>query len=132
MKYDKDWYNSLVKPKFQPPEWVFAPVWMVLYVLMSVAFIIVVLAPFKWVNIFAFSLFFTQLYVNLQWTPVFFEEHNLRKAFLLVALLTLLVFLTMVLFFIASKIAGILFLPCFIWCIFATILSFEILELNEW
>ena len=132
MKYDKDWYNSLVKPKFQPPEWVFAPVWMVLYVLMSVAFVIVVLAPFKWVNILAFLLFFAQLYANWQWTPAFFEEHNLRKAFLLAALLTLLVFLTMILFFIASKVAGLMFLPYFLWCVFATILSFEILELNEW
>ena len=132
MNYDKDWYNKLIKPKFQPPDWLFAPVWIVLYGFMTVAFLIVVLAPFKWINIFAFLLFFAQLYVNWQWTPAFFVEHNLRKAFLLAALLTVLVLLTMILFFIVSKVAGILFVPYFIWCFFASVLSFEILELNEW
>lgn len=132
MKYDKEWYNSLAKPKFQPPEWVFAPVWMVLYVMMGVALVLVLLSPFKWTNVLAYPLFFLQIVVNLQWTPVFFEDHNLRGAFLLSAILTVLVFATMVLFFIASKLAGLLLLPYFLWCIFASVLSFEILERNEW
>lgn len=132
MKYDKEWYDKLIKPSFQPPDWVFAPVWIILYVLMTIAFLIVALAPFKWVSLLAFLLFFAQLYVNWQWTPTFFGEHNLRKAFLLASLLTVLVLLTMILFYLVSKVAGILLLPYFIWCIFATVLSFEILELNEW
>lgn len=132
MRYDKEWYDSLAKPKFQPPEWVFAPVWSALYVLMCVAFLLVLFAPFKWTNVFAYPLFFLQILVNLQWAPVFFEDHNLRGAFLLAALLALLVFLTMVLFFVASKLAGLLLLPYFLWCVFACVLSFEILERNEW
>lgn len=132
MNYDENWYNSLAKPKFQPPAWIFAPVWIFLYILMFVAFILVLFSPFKWTNLFAYLLFVVQIIVNLQWTPVFFKEHNLRKAFLLAALLTLLVFLTMVLFFFISKLAAFLFLPYFLWCSFASILSFEILELNEW
>lgn len=132
MKYDRSWYDSLVKPDFQPPAWVFAPVWILLYIMMSVAFILVLLKPFKWTNIFAYLLFFTQLGVNLQWAPVFFGEHNLRKAFLICALLTILVFLTLLDFYHISKLAGLLFLPYLLWCIFASILSFEILELNEW
>lgn len=132
MKYDEVWYNSLNKPKFQPPTWVFAPVWIVLYTLMMVAFIFVLASPFKLSNIFAYLLFIAQITVNLQWSPAFWGEHNLRKSFLIAALLTLLVFLTMLIFFHISKIAGILFLPYFLWCAFASILSFEILELNEW
>lgn len=132
MKYDEDWYNSLIKPKFHPPAWVFILVWILIYMLMGIALAFVVVAKFKWVNVFSYLLFIAQLSVNLLWSPVFFEEHNLRKSFLLSALLTLLVFLTMLFFFNVSKLAGILFLPYFIWCIFATILSFEILELNEW
>jgi len=132
MHYDKEWYDSLHKPKFQPPAWVFAPVWALLYILMIVAFLLVIFSPFKWTNIFGYILFVVQLLVNLQWSPVFFVEHNLRKAFLFAVSLTLLVFLTMLMFFHISRIAGILFLPYFLWCCFASILSFEILELNEW
>jgi translocator protein len=132
MKYDKTWYDSLAKPDFQPPAWVFAPVWIFLYVLMSVAFILVLISPFKWTNLFAYLLFFTQLWVHLQWAPAFFEEHDLRKAFLICALLTLLVFITLLGFFHISRLAGLMFLPYFLWCVFASILNFEILELNEW
>ena len=132
MNYDKDWYDSLSKPKFQPPAWIFAPVWSILYILMLISLILVLFSPFKWTNIFAYVFFIAQIAVNLQWLPAFFQEHNLKKAFLLAALLSFLVFMTMITFFHISKLAGILFLPYFLWSCFATILSFEILELNEW
>lgn len=132
MNYDKDWYDSLVKPAFQPQAWVFAPVWIILYVLMGIAFLLVLFDKFEFKNLLAMIMFFVQLQVNLSWPPVFFKEHNLRKSFLLCALLTVLVFITMLIFFWVRKSAGILFVPYFIWCCFATILSFEILELNEW
>lgn len=132
MKYDDNWYNSLNKPKFQPPPWVFAPVWTILYIFMFVAFFLVLIAPFKWTSIFAYLFFILQLTVNLSWSPVFFKEHNLRKAFLISAILTFLVFLTMLTFFNISKLAGVLFFPYLLWCIFATVLCFEILERNEW
>lgn len=132
MNYDKEWYDKLHKPLFQPPAWVFAPVWTVLYVLMAISFVLVVADDFEFITLIALFFFVVQLGVNLSWTPVFFKEHNLRKAFLLSLILAVLVFLTMVLFFHISKLAGILFLPYFLWCCFATVLSFEILELNEW
>lgn len=132
MRHDENWYNSLAKPGFHPPNWIFAPVWIIIYALMFVAFGLIFVAKFNWVHIVAYLLFFVQLGVNLQWSPTFFEEHNLRKAFLISILLTFLVFLTMIVFFIISKWAGLLLLPYFLWCIFASVLSFEILELNEW
>lgn len=132
MNYDKDWYDSLIKPSFQPPAKIFAPVWTVLYVLMVISLIIIAKTPFKIINIFAYLLFIAQIAVNLSWSPAFFKEHNLRKAFLICVLLTALVFLTMIVFFNISVIAGILFVPYFLWCCFATVLCFEILELNEW
>ena len=132
MNYDKDWYNSLAKSKFQPPDWVFAPVWTVLYIMMFSAFVLVVLAPFKFVSFWAYLFFVVQIYVNFMWVPTFFGEHNLRKAFLISAGLIVLVFFTMVLFFTVSRLAGLLLLPYFLWCCFAGLLSFEILERNEW
>ena len=131
MNYDKNWYDSLNKPAFQPPSWVFAPVWTVLYIMMAVAFVLVLSSQFRWTNIFAYFLFVAQLFVNISWTPVFFKDHDLRKAFLLSLILTLLVLATMVIFFYISKLAGALFLPYFLWCCFATVLMFEILERND-
>lgn len=132
MKYNKEWYDSLNKPPFQPPSWLFAPVWTLLYILMFISFVLVLTASFKWSNLFAYVLFIVQVDVNLSWSQIFFKEHNLRKAFLASALLTLLVFFTMIIFYHISKLAGILFLPYFLWCCFATVLCFEILERNEW
>ena len=132
MKYDKQWYDSLDKPEFQPPDRVFMPVWTVLYILMAIALFVVVQDGFEFKNILAALLFFIQLSVNLSWPRAFFAEKNLRKAFLLTVLLTFLVLLTMIVFFMVEKLAGILMLPYFLWCCFATVLSFEILELNEW
>jgi benzodiazapine receptor len=128
---EKEWYNSLKKPEFQPPDWVFTPAWTILYILMFTALFLVLIAQFRWIHILAYLFFIIQLTVNLSWPFVFFKEHNLRKAFLYSSLLSLLVFITMLLFFYISKWAGILFIPYFLWCLFANILSFEILELNE-
>lgn len=132
MKYNDDWYNSLAKPSFQPPAWIFAPVWTLLYIMMIISLVLILKSPFRVSSIFAYLLFSVQIAVNLSWSPAFFKEHNLRKAFLLCVLLTTLVFITMIVFFNISMIAGILFVPYFLWCCFATILNFEILELNEW
>lgn len=132
MNYDKEWYDSLTKPSFQPPEWVFAPVWIFLYIVMTVAFLLVLFTPLSWIKFFAVVSFIAQVYVNLQWYPTFFLKHDLRGAFLIAIFLTLLVFITTVLFFKISIIAGIMFIPYFLWCLFAAVLSFEILERNEW
>lgn len=132
MKYDKNWYDSLAKPEFQPPEWVFKPVWIILYITMAIAALIILFSPFKWLNLLAYISFTAQLSTNLLWPIAFFKEHNLRKAFLISALLNFLVFITMLIFFNISKLAGLLFVPYFLWCCFATVLSFELLEKNEW
>lgn len=131
MYFDKDWYDNLTKPNFQPPIWIFLPVWVLLYILMIISFGLIVTAPFRWMNILAYVFFVAQLVINLRWGPAFFKEKNLRKAFLLSALLTLLVFLTTIVFFYISVLASLLFLPYLLWCAFASILCFEILELNE-
>ena len=131
MNYDKDWYENLNKPPFQPPAKVFGPVWTVLYIMMFIAFGIVAANDFELESFFAYLFFFAQLWVNFSWSKIFFREHNLRKAFLVCALLTLLVFCTMIIFFTVSFWSGLLFVPYFCWCVFATILCFEILERNE-
>lgn len=131
VKYDVEWYNSLKKPSFQPDSSVFGPVWTVLYIMMFVSLWFIIATPFSWVHVIAYLLFISQLILNLCWTPVFFKDHDLLKAFLLCLLLAFLVFVTMVVFFFISKLASLLLVPYFLWCCFAGILSFEIWEMNS-
>jgi len=126
-----EWYNNLKKPSFQPPDNIFMPTWTVLYFMMLMSLTLVVTLPFTGLHILAYLLFTLQLIANLYWPPVFFRAHDLRKAFWLCFLLTVLVFLTMCVFFFISKLASLLFLPYFLWCCFATALSFELWELNS-
>lgn len=131
MKYDKQWYDSLIKPKFQPPAWIFAPVWTILYTMMFVALFIVVTSKYNLISILAISLFVVQFLLNISWSPIFFAKHDFKKAFYVSVLLGIAVFATMVCFFFISKIAGLLFLPYFLWCSFASALSFAIMKLNS-
>lgn len=131
MNYDKNWYDSLMKPKFQPPAWIFAPVWTILYTMMFVALFIVVTSKYNLTSVLAISLFVTQFLLNISWSPIFFAKHDFKKAFYVAVLLAISVFATMVCFFFISKIAGLLFLPYFLWCSFASVLSFAIMKLNS-
>lgn len=131
MKYDKNWYGSLNKPAFQPPAWLFAPVWTVLYALMGISFLIIILEPFKLINLSAYILFFIQLGLNLSWSPVFFGAHKIKKAFYICLMLVLFVFLTILSFYMISKPAAILLIPYLLWVSFACFLNFTIWELNK-
>lgn len=130
-KYDTEWYNSLKKPNFQPQSWVFTPVWSVLYVLMFISFALILLSPLRWMSAVAYILFVAQFTMNLSWTPTFFIYHDLKKSFFICFLLTVLVFLMMIVFFHISKLAGIITIPYFLWMVYATVLNFEIWELNS-
>lgn len=131
MKYDKNWYNGLNKPAFQPPAWLFAPVWTVLYALIGISFLIIILEPFKLINLAAYILFFIQLGLNLSWSPVFFVRHKIKKAFYICVLLVIFVFLTILSFYPISKLAAALLVPYLLWVTFACFLNFTIWKLNK-
>lgn len=130
MNYDKNWYNSLIKPSFQPPAWLFAPVWTLLYILMAVSFILILLSPFRLTNFLAYAIFFVQLVLNLSWSPIFFGLHKIGQALFICAALTITVFLTILAFFMISKLAAILLIPYLLWVTFATFLNYKIWKLN--
>lgn len=120
----KGWYKGLNKPKWTPPNWLFAPVWTVLYLSMSVALWLVLQAEpgFLWAQ----RLYYLQLFVNFSWTPVFFLFQKPRWALYIIVLLDVLVGVTTVLFFTVSVTAGKLMLPYLAWLGLATLLNFEI------
>lgn len=128
MKYDLTWYNSLHKPSFQPPSWVFTPAWSVLYFLMFVALALVVMAkaPF-WV----YMVFGLQFFLNVIWSPLFFGAHKVKEAFLVCTILTVLVLVNIFAFYHVVPFAGVLLVPYFTWLCFASVLNYEIMRLND-
>ncbi|MDX1331838.1 MAG: TspO/MBR family protein [Robiginitalea sp.] len=125
------WYVGLNKPSFNPPNWVFAPVWSVLYVLMGISAGLVWARGFyhKWVKT-ALYLFGFQLLYNATWSMVFFGLRRPLTAFIILIVLLVLILLTIRQFRVVSKTAANLLIPYLLWVIFAGILNFEIVRLN--
>lgn len=126
-----DWYMDLNKPSFNPPNWVFAPVWTILYILMGISVGWVWAKGFhhKWVKTGLYHFGF-QLLLNGLWSIVFF---GLKQPFYaLLVILTLVVVLTLTIkwFKVVSKLAALLLIPYLFWVCFAAVLNYKIWELN--
>ena len=128
---DSSWYAGLAKPPFNPPSWLFGPVWTVLYALMGIAAFLVWRAGTDRPEVpRALGLFVAQLILNGIWTPVFFgAESIVGGAIVIVALLIVLV-LTVRAFFGINRTAGWLLVPYLLWVAFATLLTLSIWVLN--
>ena len=127
------WYPTLVKPSFNPPNWVFAPVWTILYIMMGVA------GGMVWNRLEkdpenvkkAFTFFIIQLALNAAWSVIFFYLHNPFLALLEIILFWLIIFETYSQFKKIDKTAGLLFIPYLAWVSFATVLNASIWLLNR-
>lgn len=124
------WYATLEKPSFNPPNWIFAPVWTLLYVLMGVAFFYFWTTPSDKSKKQGYLAFVVQLVLNFFWSFFFFKLHAPTLAlveilFLLAAILT-----TLFLFMRVSGRAAALMLPYLAWVVFATFLNAAIMQLN--
>jgi tryptophan-rich sensory protein len=125
------WYATLNKPWFNPPNWVFAPVWTVLYVLMGIAAGLVWARGFhhKWVKTALYHFGFQLLY-NASWSIVFFGLQRPLAALFVLIILLLLIILTIRWFRIVNPKAAYLMVPYLVWVVFAGILNFKIVQLN--
>lgn len=125
------WYMTLNKPSFNPPNWVFAPVWSALYIMMGVSAGWVWAKGFhhKWVKTGLYHFGF-QLLLNGLWSIVFFGLKQPLLALLIIITLLIVLGLTIKWFNVVSKIAAYLLIPYFLWLCFATALNFKIWELN--
>jgi translocator protein len=126
-----DWYPTLNKPAWNPPPWIFAPVWTTLYVLMAIAAWLVWKKDTRFSGVrVALLLFFVQLALNCLWPFLFFKFRSPAWALVEVVTLLIMVALTAWAFFTQSKRAGLLMLPYLAWASFATFLNFTIWRLN--
>jgi tryptophan-rich sensory protein len=125
------WYAGLLKPSWNPPPWVFAPVWSVLYVLMAVAAWLVWREGGWAKQGSALRLFLLQWFLNALWTPLFFGLHWKGLALVEILLLWLAVALTLRTFWSVKKVAGILLIPYLAWVSVAAALNLALWRLNS-
>ncbi len=120
------WYQTLNKPGFTPPGWLFAPVWICLYFLMAIALFLILNKKDKK----GLILFIAQLVFNAFWSIAFFGIQSPVLGLIIIVILWVLILLTIIRFFKISKLAGWLLIPYILWVSFASILNFSIWILN--
>ena len=123
----RSWYPTLTKPAWNPPGWVFGPVWTVLYAMMAVAAWLV-WRQAGWGG--ALALFGMQLALNAAWSPLFFGLHRIDLALGDIVLMWAAIVATMVAFWKVTPAAGWLFVPYLLWVTFAMALNFALWRLN--
>ena len=124
-------FVTLNKPSFNPPSYVFAPVWTTLYIMMGIAFY------FVWISVTdkaqqrkAMTVYFIQLFLNFCWSFIFFYKQRPDLAFIEIVFLWISIVATLVLFYRISKPAGWLLVPYLMWVSFASGLNYAIWQLN--
>jgi benzodiazapine receptor len=125
------WYASLNKPAFNPPNWVFFPVWTTLYTLMGIAAFLVWRKGLHERRVrVALVVYAIQLVLNLAWTIIFFGLYSLFGAVIAIVLLWVAILVNIVAFWRISKAAGALLIPYILWVSFAGLLNVSVWMLN--
>ncbi len=122
------WYVYLHKPSFNPPNYLFGPVWTTLYLLMGISYNKLLQEP----NIHwrLKAIYYLQLVLNFFWSFIFFHYHNLGLALVEIILLWCSILTMIILFYKTSKWAALLNIPYLLWVSFATLLTYSIYTLN--
>ena len=125
------WYVTLHKPVFSPPNWVFGPVWTLLYFLMGMSFYLIWIQDWKKKKVrTAGRYFLVQLAFNFAWSPIFFGFRSPLLGFVTILGMWLLIIVSMIKFYALSKPAFYLLVPYLLWVSFASVLNAAILILN--
>ncbi len=128
--YDNRWFAALEKPAIMPPGWMFGIAWTILYVLMALAFAMVLHARGAKLRGPAILLFLVQLILNLLWSPLFFRAHQVGNALILILVIFVAAAATTALFWRVRRAAGLMLLPYLVWLAFAAFLNYEVGRLN--
>lgn len=126
----RSWYPTLTKPAWNPPAWLFGPVWTILYAVMGIA------AWLVWRRVgfnggkVALTLYAVQLALNAAWSPLFFGLRNPLAGLVDIVFLWVAIVVTTILFWRLTPLAGWLFMPYLLWVTFATALNFTLWRLN--
>ena len=125
------WYATLNKPFFNPPNWLFAPVWTILFILMGLAVFLVWQKGVKEKAVKnALIIFFLQLFFNILWSFLFFKLQSPFWALIGIIILWFLILLSLIKFWRINRVAGGLLIPYLLWVSFASVLNYFIYKLN--
>ena len=125
--FKEPWYSEIILPSFNPPSWVFAPVWTTLYLLMSIAIWKIWKKSF---NTRILKIYFVHLFFNSTWSIVFFGFHLIGLALVNLIIILLFIIFLMKKYFIRDKISFYLMIPYLAWSSYALILNSSIFLLN--
>ena len=125
--FKEPWYSEIILPSFNPPSWVFAPVWTTLYIMMSIAIWKI------WINSFdpkILKLYFIHLFFNGSWSVVFFGFHQIGLALINLIIIIIFIILLMKSYFVRDKVSFYLMAPYLLWSSYALILNSSIFLIN--
>jgi len=125
-----EWYTALAKPSWNPPNWLFGPVWSILYLLIAISVWLVWRKEGLRAAILPLIVFLLQLVLNAAWSWLFFGLHELGYAFVEIVVLWVAIVVNTILFWRINPISGILLLPYLAWVTFASVLNYTIWRLN--
>tara|TARA_B100000745_G_scaffold135836_1_gene88768 strand:- start:117 stop:578 length:462 start_codon:yes stop_codon:yes gene_type:complete len=126
--YKEPWYSTIAKPSFNPPDWVFGPVWITLYIAMSVAVWLIWINPKKTEKII--YIYFVHLLINGSWSLFFFGLHLILVSLIIIGVIIFLVVWLIKLYYPINKLSSFLMIPYLMWLSYAFILNFYIFTLN--
>jgi|TARA_B100001093_G_scaffold517182_1_gene597973 translocator protein len=125
--FKEPWYSEIILPDFNPPSWVFAPVWTTLYFLMSIAIWKI------WINFFdrkILNIYFIHLFFNATWSIMFFGFHQILFALINLFIILIFIIILIKLYYSKDKISFMLMIPYLLWTSYAFVLNFSIFIIN--
>ena len=128
ISFKEPWYSFLNKPSFNPPDWIFAPVWTSLYLMMTIAIWIFWHNKNRDMN--TVYIYFIHLVFNTTWSIVFFVFHNMLLALIVLIILISFIIILIIRFKRVNLVSFYLMVPYVMWCTFALILNFNLIILN--
>ena len=128
ISFKEPWYSSLVKSSYNPPDWIFAPVWTTLYIMMTLAIWFFWHSKKKDVN--TIYIYFIHIVLNATWSIVFFGLHQILLALIVLVILIILIIILIIKFKRVNYVSTYLMIPYLLWSCYALFLNFNLYILN--
>lgn len=128
---ERTWYKTLIKSNLNPPSWVIAPVWTLLYIMIGISGFLIWNENQSFSKTSAWAIYFTQITLNFAWPTLFFQCNLLFISLIEILVLALSILVNIIIFYEINRIAGILLIPYMIWVSFASYLTYELWRLNR-
>ena len=126
--FKEPWYSTIIKPSFNPPDWIFAPVWISLYLIMGYSAWLMWSTGKKTQKVL--NIYFIHLIVNASWSVTFFALHQILASMIIIILIIFFVLWLIKLYYPINKTSSLLMVPYLAWLCFAFVLNYSILILN--